>query len=53
MRLIGTRFIDAYESSSSPEFAAMAKSAKKMVRTNNGMTNGSNGSFVLDVKGLD
>ncbi|KAM3830380.1 suppressor of tumorigenicity 14 protein isoform 3-T3 [Vipera latastei] len=31
MRLIGTRFIDAYESSSSPEFAAMAKSAKKML----------------------
>ncbi|KAG8141503.1 putative Suppressor of tumorigenicity 14 protein [Naja naja] len=30
MRLIGSRFIDAYENSSSPEFAALAKNAKSM-----------------------
>ncbi|KAM6432386.1 suppressor of tumorigenicity 14 protein isoform 1-T1 [Liasis olivaceus] len=29
MRLIGTRFIDAYENSSSPEFAALARNAKR------------------------
>ncbi|XP_070622001.1 suppressor of tumorigenicity 14 protein [Erythrolamprus reginae] len=31
MRLIGTRFIDAYENSSSPEFAALAKNVKLML----------------------
>ncbi|XP_013929199.1 PREDICTED: suppressor of tumorigenicity 14 protein-like [Thamnophis sirtalis] len=32
MKLIGTQFIDAYEDSSSPEFAALAEKAKTMVR---------------------